>query len=193
MTLVSEKWATAEEKVDVGEGGVPEVVDGSRRVSEEGPHETVQAMETDFVCSASVIVTVRGRLPHSVFALTHLLDELQTVNATRLCESHIDRESSCCAAGCRRSVMPPFVFEKIRGFRNKIWVRLRTEELLGVDLWDEVKLSSIFGEAGSLWMRGLQRHFPANKLDQLTTVLLRHVVIEHRRVAFVLPLQIGVI
>ena len=61
MTLVSEKWATAEEKVDVGEGGVPEVVDGSRRVSEEGPHETVQAMESDFVCSASVIVTVRGR------------------------------------------------------------------------------------------------------------------------------------
>ena len=183
MTLVSEKWATAEEKVDVGEGGVPEVVDGSRRVSEEGPHETVQAMESDFVCSASVIVTVRGRLPHSVFALTHLLDELQTVNAT------LRRESSSCAAGCRRSVTPPFVFEKIRGFRKKIWVRLRTEELLGVDLWDEVKLSSIFGEAGSLWVRGLQRHFPANKLDQLTTVLLRHVVIEQRQVAFVLRLQ----
>ena len=82
MTLVSEKWATAEEKVDVGEGGFTEVGDGSRLVSEEAPHETVQAMESDCVRLASVIVSVRGRLPHSVCVFTHLLDELGTVTAT---------------------------------------------------------------------------------------------------------------
>ena len=68
--------ATAEEIVEVAKIVLTKACAVRR---EEAPDETVQGMENDPGCYTFVVFIIRGRLPHIIWMLTHVGDELRAL------------------------------------------------------------------------------------------------------------------